>query len=348
VVRIEEIPEPKLTDDEVVLEVRSAGLNHLDIWVRKGRGDSKLTEPHILGSDAAGIVIATGSRVRDVSVGDEVILNPGLSCGCCENCNRGEQSECISFGIVGLSRPGTFAEQVAVPARNVAPKPSHLSFNEAGAFVLAQLTAWRMLMTRAQLKPGQTVSANTALLSIVEIDPIIAVIFVPERDYARLRVGQSVSLTTDAFPDERFEARIGRIAPVFKPGSRQARVEVVVDNPEQRLKPGLFILTTIQLDRVDNATIVPQAALAKRGAATGVFLVDADGPIAVSVGRLRDAASRRAVLSPTGDCVAVHVEFGPVSRRGQRCTDSRRLLFHLRLLRVNSVNHILLGRSFKS
>ncbi len=157
VVRIEEIPEPKYADDEVLLEVRSAGLNHLDIWVRKGRGGSDPTEPHVLGSDAAGIVVAAGSRVRNVSIGDEVILNPGLSCGFCDHCNRGQQSECVSFGIVGMSRQGTFAEQVAVPARNVAPKPSHLSFNEAGAFVLAQLTAWRMLMTRAQLKPGQTV-----------------------------------------------------------------------------------------------------------------------------------------------------------------------------------------------
>jgi NADPH:quinone reductase-like Zn-dependent oxidoreductase len=157
VLRIEDIGEPKFADDEVVLEVRSAGLNHLDIWVRKGRGGAGPSEPHILGSDAAGVVIAAGSRVRGVDIGDEVILNPGLSCGCCDYCNRGEQSECVSFGIIGLSRQGTFAEQVAVPARNVAPKPSHLSFNEAGAFVLAQLTAWRMLMTRAQLKPGQTV-----------------------------------------------------------------------------------------------------------------------------------------------------------------------------------------------
>ena len=154
---IEEVPEPEFAEDEVVLEVRSAGLNHLDIWLRKGRGGARLSEPQILGSDAAGVVIAVGSRVRGVDIGDEVILNPGLSCGCCDYCNRGEQSECLSFGIVGMSRHGTFAEQVAVPARNVAPKPSHLSFNEAGAFVLAQLTAWRMLMTRARLRPGQTV-----------------------------------------------------------------------------------------------------------------------------------------------------------------------------------------------
>jgi len=154
---VEQVPEPEFAGDEVVLKIHSAGLNHLDIWVRKGRGGLKLPKPHILGSDAAGVVIAAGAKVRGVTVGDEVVVNPGLSCGSCEYCNRGEQSECVSFGIVGLSRQGTFAEQVAVPARNVFGKPSHMSFNEAGAFVLAHLTAWRMLMTRAQLRPGQTV-----------------------------------------------------------------------------------------------------------------------------------------------------------------------------------------------
>lgn len=157
VVRIEDIPDPEITEEEVLVDVRSAGLNHLDIWVRKGGRSSQITGLHVLGCDAAGVVADVGKRVKNVSVGDEVIINPGLSCGICDYCRRGEQSECVSFGILGLSRQGTFAERVAVPARNLAPKPSHLSFNEAGAFVLAQLTSWRMLMTRAQLKPGQKV-----------------------------------------------------------------------------------------------------------------------------------------------------------------------------------------------
>ncbi|MHC4603053.1 MAG: zinc-binding dehydrogenase [Planctomycetota bacterium] len=156
-VKIVWISEPEPTENEVVLKVRSAGLNHLDIWVRKGRLRLEIAMPHVLGSDATGVVIAVGANVKDINVGDEVILNPGLSCGSCEYCNRGEQSECISFGIMGMTRHGTFAEQVAVPARNLFPKPSHMSFDEAGTFVLSYLTAWRMLMTRAQLKPGQTV-----------------------------------------------------------------------------------------------------------------------------------------------------------------------------------------------
>jgi NADPH:quinone reductase-like Zn-dependent oxidoreductase len=153
---IEDVPKPRPQRDEVVLKVKSCGLNHLDIWVIKGRPGIKLTMPHILGSDAAGVVAAVGDDVADVHPGDEVILNPGLSCGHCEYCRRGQNSECESFGLMGMSRPGTFAEQVAVPARNVFPKPSYMNFDEAGAFVLSFVTAWRMLMTKAKLKSGQT------------------------------------------------------------------------------------------------------------------------------------------------------------------------------------------------
>jgi NADPH:quinone reductase-like Zn-dependent oxidoreductase len=156
-VKVDDVPEPVFAEDEVLIKVHFAGLNHLDIWVRKGRGDSELSGPHILGSDAAGTVQAVGDKVRNVKVGDEVVINPGLGCGSCERCKRGQQSECVTFGIVGLSRPGTFAEMVAVPAKNVLPKPTHLSFEQAGALMLAYTTAWRMLMTKAKLEKGQKV-----------------------------------------------------------------------------------------------------------------------------------------------------------------------------------------------
>lgn len=155
-----DLPDPVAGKREVLLEVRAAALNHLDIWVRRGRPGLALDMPHVLGSDAAGIVKAKGSDVQGVDVGDEVILNPGLSCGHCESCLRGEQSECASYGIVGMSRSGTFAEQIAVPFQNVLPKPAHLSFVEAAALALAYQTAWRMLMTRARLRPGETVLIN--------------------------------------------------------------------------------------------------------------------------------------------------------------------------------------------
>jgi RND family efflux transporter MFP subunit len=111
----------------------------------------------------------------------------------------------------------------------------------------------------------------------VEIDPITGVFFVTERDYGRLAEGQTVDLATDAYPGETFEGRITRIAPVFKETTRQARVELTVDNAEGRLKPGMFIRATVVLDRVADAVLVPEAALARRNDQTGVFLLAEDG-----------------------------------------------------------------------
>ncbi len=156
-IQVGEIPDPELADDEVMIEVKAAALNHLDIWVRKGRPGLELCLPHVLGSDAMGTVVAVGKAVDSVAVGQDVIVDPGLSCGVCEYCLRGEQSECLYYGIIGMSRPGTFAERVSVPATNVHPVPSHLSPAEAAALPLVYLTAWRMLMSRGQLHPGDTV-----------------------------------------------------------------------------------------------------------------------------------------------------------------------------------------------
>jgi NADPH:quinone reductase-like Zn-dependent oxidoreductase len=155
--QVADVPEPVPAAGEVVVAVRAAALNHLDIWIRKGRPGVTLPSPHILGSDAAGVVAALGEGVTGLSVGDEVIVNPGLSCMRCAACLRGEHSECDTYGILGMVRPGAFAERVAVPALNVAPKPAHLAWEEAAALPLAHLTAWRMLLTRARLQPGEKV-----------------------------------------------------------------------------------------------------------------------------------------------------------------------------------------------
>lgn len=135
----------------------------------------------------------------------------------------------------------------------------------------------RRVVAERYVNEGDTVSENAPLLSIVGLDPIRGVIFVPEKDYARLAVEQPVSLTTDAFPGERFEGRIDRIAPVFQKGTRQARVELRVANPGHRLKPGMFIRATVELARVREATIVPVASLTTREGRTGVFVVDEAG-----------------------------------------------------------------------
>jgi len=124
---------------------------------------------------------------------------------------------------------------------------------------------------------GQTVAANAPLLLIVELNPIDGVFFVTERDYAYLKPGQLVVLTTDAYPGEQFTGRIDRIAPVFRRSTRQARIEMTIDNPQDRLKPGMFISAAVVLARVAEATIVPELALTKRDDRNGVFIVSEDG-----------------------------------------------------------------------
>ncbi|WP_080800503.1 efflux RND transporter periplasmic adaptor subunit [Desulfamplus magnetovallimortis] len=121
---------------------------------------------------------------------------------------------------------------------------------------------------------GNTVSANTPLMSIVKLHPITGLFFVTEKEYSKLNPGQTVELVTDAFPDRTFEGTISRIAPVFKQETRQARVEITIDNLEQMLKPGIFIRTTVVLDHLENATVIPEQALSKRDDQTGVFVID--------------------------------------------------------------------------
>ena len=133
------------------------------------------------------------------------------------------------------------------------------------------------LVAERYVDEGQTVAANAPLLLIVELDPIIGVVFITERDYARLKPGQLISLKTDAYPGETYPGRIERIAPVFRKSTRQARIEMIIDNPQQRLKPGMFIRASVVLARVPEATIIPEQALTIRDDRNGVFIVSADG-----------------------------------------------------------------------
>jgi RND family efflux transporter MFP subunit len=135
----------------------------------------------------------------------------------------------------------------------------------------------RRVVAERYVDAGQTVGANAPLLLIVKLDPIVGVVYVTERDYARLKPGQAVSLATDAYPGEKFTGRIERIAPVFRQSTRQARIEMTIDNPQHRLKPGMFIRATVELDREPDATIVPEQALTVRNDRNGVFLVSEDG-----------------------------------------------------------------------
>lgn len=140
-------------------------------------------------------------------------------------------------------------------------------------------TSWRegddnRVVAERYVDEGDTVAANTPLLSIIELDPIQAVLYVAERDYARLQPGQSVGIRTDAFPGEVFGGEVARVSPVFETSSRQARVELSVPNPDGLLKPGMFIRAEAVLDTVENAVIVPDEAIVKRADQPVVFRVD--------------------------------------------------------------------------
>lgn len=149
----------------------------------------------------------------------------------------------------------------------------------------------RVVAARA-VDPGATVAAQTPLLTIVDLDPLTGVIFAAEADYAHLAPLTAIEITTDAFPGRVFAGHIARVAPVFGETTRQARVELHVDNPGHDLRPGMFIRARATLDAAADARIVPLEALTVRGGVDGVFVLDADGQTArwrpVMVG-LRDA-----------------------------------------------------------
>jgi RND family efflux transporter MFP subunit len=133
------------------------------------------------------------------------------------------------------------------------------------------------LVAERYLDEGETVAANAPLLRIVELDSLTAVFFVTERDYVLLHTGQRAELGTDSYPGDLFAGEIVRIAPVFRSGTRQARVEVRVGNPRLRLKPGMFARINLVLKRVDETRIVPEQALVTRDSHSGLFVVAEDG-----------------------------------------------------------------------
>ena len=162
VLQYTDVPEPKIKANEVLVEVRACALNHLDVWVRGGLPGIEIPLPHILGDDIAGVVREVGGLVSWIKPGDEVMLQPGVSCGHCAECLRGQDNLCRDYDIIGYRRDGGYAELVAVPGVNVIPKPKNLSWEEAAALPLVTLTAWHMLVTRARLQPGEDVLVHAA------------------------------------------------------------------------------------------------------------------------------------------------------------------------------------------
>ena len=155
VLRLEDTAVPEAVGSAALVEVRSSALNHMDLWLR--RGLPSVPKPRTLGADGAGIVAALGPDATGVELGQPVLINPGLFCRRCRFCLAGEHSMCLRFKVLGEHVDGTNADFVLVPARNLHPIPDGWSFDEASAFGLVFVTAWRMLITKAELRPGEWV-----------------------------------------------------------------------------------------------------------------------------------------------------------------------------------------------
>jgi NADPH:quinone reductase-like Zn-dependent oxidoreductase len=155
-VRIDEAwADPTPAPGEAVVRLSAASLNHLDVWVRRGLPSVPL--PRILGADGVGVVASVGAATRGVAVGDRVLIDPTTSCGVCAWCLAGDQPLCPRLRVIGEQRDGTHAQLVCVPARNLHRPPRGLSDAEAASLGLVFATAWRMLVTRANLRAGEWV-----------------------------------------------------------------------------------------------------------------------------------------------------------------------------------------------
>jgi len=208
-----DVPEPVLRADEVLVEVKACALNHLDIFVRNGLPGIEIPLPHILGNDVAGVVREVGKLVNWVKTGDEVMVQPGVSCGHCEACLSGQDNLCREYDIVGYRRDGGYAELVAAPGVNVIPKPAELSWEEAAALPLVTVTAWHMLVTRANVQPGEDVLVHAAGSGVGSIAIQIAklrgarVITTASSDdklakARELGADQTINYTSDDWPKE--------------------------------------------------------------------------------------------------------------------------------------------------
>jgi NADPH:quinone reductase-like Zn-dependent oxidoreductase len=155
VLKCTDAPEPMLRANDVLVRVKACALNHLDLWVRRGLPNVPIPLPHIPGSDIAGEIAKIGADVTTIRVGQKVVLAPLVSCGKCPACLAGLDNHCRQATNLGYMIDGGCAEFVRAPEVNCLPYPENLKWEEAAAIPLVFQTAWHMLVTRAQLQPGE-------------------------------------------------------------------------------------------------------------------------------------------------------------------------------------------------
>ncbi len=226
-----DIPSPRLDrPDGVRIGMRAVALNHLDLWVADGLREVPIaTFPHVIGADGAGVVLEVGPAVSRLVVGDRVVINPGMSCGSCEACDAGEEVFCRQFSLLGEHLPGTAAEEVVLPERNLLPIRGEWRWAEAAAFTLTTLTAWRMLTTRARLRREERaliwgIGGGVAIQALQVARHLGARVAVTSSSDAKL--ARAVALGAELAVNHRDEADVARrVKDHFGRG-----VDVVVDS----------------------------------------------------------------------------------------------------------------------
>ncbi len=237
-----DFPTPQPGSGEVLVNVKVAALNRVDVTVRRGWAGLKLELPHIPGCDGAGIVTAVGEGVVQLAVGDHVVINANLGCGKCEYCLAGQDNMCRNWHLLGETVKGTYAQYIALPERQLYKLPGDFDLRSAAAAALVYQTAWHSLVSRGQLRPGETVlivgaggGVNSASTQVAKLAGTRVFVVASNAEKARLAESLGADLTIDRSKDEDWSK-----AAFLATGKRG--VDVVVDNVGSTFMPSLRAL----------------------------------------------------------------------------------------------------------
>jgi len=230
VLQYTDFPTPRPKADEVLIRLRAAALNRMDVFVRNGWPGLKLEMPHINGADGAGEVIQIGENITELKPGDRVVINANLGCGKCEFCLQGQDNLCRDWHLLGETTRGTYAEYICLPARQIYKLPSDLDFHAAAASGLVYQTAWHSMVKRGGVHVGETVAivgagggVNSASIQIAKF--LGARVIVIGSNKSKLEAAQS--LGADILIDR---SRTEDWSKAVFSATEKRGVDVVIDN----------------------------------------------------------------------------------------------------------------------
>lgn len=229
VVEVRACERPQRRPGEVLVRVEASTLNQVDLYMRNSGAGITHQLPQIMGLDAAGVIEEVDAAETLLRVGQRVVIHPGLTCGRCEFCQRGEGVLCTKMQLLGEHRDGTFAQWISVPAPNVFPMPQGLNFAQAAALGVNYLTAWRMLFTKAQIKPWETVlvfgiGGGVSLAAMQLAKAIGAKVVVTSREDAKLERALAMSA------DHGINSKTQDVAKAVMAYTGGRGVDVVIEN----------------------------------------------------------------------------------------------------------------------